>query len=386
MPPAPVYRDPCNGQFPHRQQTGCCPIEIASANRAATGGVRPATIATPLPVGMSGAISTQDLAYLNTVDHTPDNSFDLANATIVNLMAAAQSGVVDAGTVMGELATRIPTADDADARNTLTQSVTALKALIDTGVIQKSRAESNGNYLRLWGLSVKRVKQIDGPLTVLEPDSKIESSIVSVGEGSATTNRSKVLLPRLGSEMLFIMAVYQWTVLAHMYGVMTTEVSSHFIFEVVFLLIVKHKYSFWTAQEYLVECLDLLDKKVCTVDGVFSYDRNVMLTNAERLGAAFAGHFSRHQKGTKFQEGGADTIWNGKCQPCTSKANPCQSFNRNKPHDRVEHLNPDGTCKFRHVCSRWVTDKGPNGKCLATDHGWWNCNNPNKTADGKPQQ
>ena len=140
-----MYKDPCNGQFPHAQKPGCCPIDIANANRAPTDGVRPATVATPVPLGMAGAVLTQDLAYLNTVDHTPDNAFDLANSDANELMVAAQSGVVDAGTILGELAKRVPGAADADARGTLVNTITALKALIDTGVIQKSRAESNGN-------------------------------------------------------------------------------------------------------------------------------------------------------------------------------------------------------------------------------------------------
>lgn len=389
MPPAPVYRDPCNGQFPHAQRLGCCPIEISLNNRVpGAGGVRPATVATPLPTGMAGAVTTQDLAYLNTVDHSPDNAFDLAGSNPTDLLAAAQSGVVDAGTIMGELARRIPGAADADARGVLTSSITALKALIDAGVIQKSRAESNGNYLRMWALSVKKVKHIDGPLTVLEPDDKLEASLSLGGEAGTTTNRSKILLPRLGSELLFMMAVYQWTVLCHMYGVMPTDISSHFIFEVVYLLIVKHKFSFWTAQEYLIECLDLLDKKVCTVATVFSHDRGVMLQNADRLGGAFAQHFARKNKGAPLvgPGSGSQVPWNGLCQPCDSSANPCQSFNRNKAHDRPEHLNADGTCKFRHVCNRWVTDKGPSGKCLSTGHGWYNCSNPNKTTDGKPHQ
>ena len=383
MPPAPVYRDPCNGQFPHPQRVGCCPIEIASANRVPAAGIRPATVATPVPVGMTGAVTTQELAYLNTVDHTPDNAFDLAGSDVEALMIAAQSGVVDAGTILGELAMRIPGAADADARGALVSSVTALKALIDTGVIQKSRAESNGNFLRLWGLSVKKVKQIDGPLTVLEPSGD-DSSLMSVGETSTTTNKSKILLPRLGSEMLFIMAVYQWTVLAHLYGVMPTEISSHFVFEVVFLLLVKHKYSFWTAQEYLIEVLDLLDKKVCTVANVFTHDRGVMLTNAERLGEAFADHFAKKNRHAPPLHG--TTIWNGKCQPCDSKANLCQAYNRNKAHDRPEHLTKDGTCKFRHLCNRWVTDQGSSGKCMSADHGWYNCSNQNKTPDAKPHQ
>ena len=385
MPPA--YRDPCNGHFPHRQAVGCCPIEITNANRAQNAdGLRSATVGTPVPSALSGAVTTQDLAYLNTADHTPDDGFDVQNSTVDDLVVAAQSGTVDAGTILGELARRIPGAADADGRGVLTSSITAIKALIDTGVIQKSRAESNGNYLRLWGLSVKKVKLIDGPLTVIDAVGDAELTAMGAGSG-ATTNKSKILLPRVATDTLFKMAVYQWSVLAHVYGIMQFEISSHFFFEVVFLLEVKHGKSFWTCQEYLIECLDLLDKKVCTASNVYTHDRNVMLSNAEKLGEAFAQHFARKSGEAPPTGGGGDArVWNGKFQPATSKANLCQAYNRNKAHDNPKYLTKDGACIFRHLCNRWVSDKGPSGKCLAADHGWHNCTNPNKTADAKPHE
>ena len=97
-----------------------------------------------MPSALSGAVTTQDLAYLNTADHTPDDGFDVQNSTVDDLVVAAQSGTVDAGTILGELARCIPGAADADGRGVLTSSITAIKALIDTGVIQKCERSPMG--------------------------------------------------------------------------------------------------------------------------------------------------------------------------------------------------------------------------------------------------
>ena len=49
-----------------------------------------------------------------------------------------------------------------------------------------------------------------------------------------------------------------------------------------------------------------------------------------------------------------------------------------------QHLHKDGTCKFPHVCSKWVTGKGPGGMC-GENHPMYSCTNPNKT-NTKPTQ
>mgnify|MGYP001446078534 CR=1 FL=1 len=89
MPPA--WADPCNGHFTHDLARGKCPIEIAAANRVVNGGRRTATLGGILPNSLQDAVTTNDLAYLNTVDHTVDVGFDFGNATIQGLFDAAKS-------------------------------------------------------------------------------------------------------------------------------------------------------------------------------------------------------------------------------------------------------------------------------------------------------
>ena len=80
MPPAAVYNDPCHGHFVHDQKKGACPIEITSANRVVSAGVRPATTGTYIPGDIGQAVGNRDLRFLNLVDHTNDGAFDMAGA------------------------------------------------------------------------------------------------------------------------------------------------------------------------------------------------------------------------------------------------------------------------------------------------------------------
>ena len=41
----------------------------------------------------------------------------------------------------------------------------------------------------------------------------------------------------------------------------------------------------------------------------------------------------------------------------------CVAWNRGTDH-LAKHVNPGGSCKFRHACNNWVSDKGPRGQCL----------------------
>jgi len=66
-------------------------------------------------------------------------------------------------------------------------------------------------------------------------------------------------------------------------------------------------------------------------------------------------------------------VWNGKFS--ANSPNHCLTFNHNHAVHPKKHLFKDGTCKFRHVCMQWVTDKGPKGTCDG-DHGMYACTNP----------
>jgi len=149
---------------------------------------------------VSQAIDSSDLRFLNKVDHQNDAGFDVPGATVEELMDATQAGIVDGATAIADLARRIPGAATADDRGILTASITALKALMDTGIVLKSSQASNGNLLKLWGLAVKRASTVGGPISkALEPDvadiEAISSDMTRTSKSVAPTT-SRFLTPR----------------------------------------------------------------------------------------------------------------------------------------------------------------------------------------------
>ena len=86
---------------------------------------------------------------------------------------------------------------------------------------------------------------------------------------------------------------------------------------------------------------------------------------------------------------GTGVKYNGKF---SSDGKVCPHFNREDPKQAGKSaphphdcLKPDGTCKFNHVCNKWVSDKGKGGRCLCTagtpGHARFACDNPNRCSE-----
>ena len=103
--------------------------------------------------------------------------------------------------------------------------------------------------------------------------------VVTAGLDSGANSRTKMQIVRVKDESDFDMAVYMWSNLAHVLGVMSFEISSHMVFEVAYNIRAKHNETFWTAQEYLIECFDLVDCEVCKARVVANFDRNFKLSD-----------------------------------------------------------------------------------------------------------
>ena len=252
--------------------------------------------------------------------------------------------------------------------------------MVSIGFIAKGPSEANGNFLRLWAISVKKTKALGQPIVVLDGATFGEEFFK---EG----HKNKATVERLTTEQYFDAALYQFNLFAHVTGVMPMEILSVFVHEVAYLTRIKHGKSFWVAQEYFIACLDLLDRQTCKAAEIANHDRGVMLENAGRLAQKFIEAYSEKSGGLGVPlvdepHSSVKVPFNGLCQPANSKANCCPYFNRNKAHDNPKHLDSRGKCIFRHVCNHWVDNKGPSGRCLNTagsdGHGWHNCDNPNK--------
>jgi hypothetical protein len=308
---------------------------------------------------------------LNTVDHTTDVGFDFGGSTIQELFNAARSGTINAGDAMAELGGRVP-GSDAGGQTTLVNTIAALENLVKVGHIVKNPAQIAGNYLRVWAIATKKMKHLSGPILVVEGNSlSMENPDLETGSGKP----GKFSVDRMSTERLFDACIYQWSLLVHTLGLMTMEISATFVFDAAYLLRVRHGEDFWTAQEYFIACLDLLDRKKVKADKISSYDRGVMLSDARRFGEQFSTLASK-AKGSSSSDG--QRVFNGEFQP-SDKTNiqPCPYYNSGKKHD-PKHLTATGKCIFRHVCNHWVSDKGASGRCESGDHSWAKCDNPTK--------
>lgn len=369
MPPAWV--DPCNGHFTHEQTRGKCPLEIVQNNRVVVGGRRTAIVGGVLPTILQDSVTTSDLSYLNTVDHTADVGFDFTNGTVQEIFNAARDGVINGGDAMAELAGRIPPADEATQR-TLGHTISAIENLVKVGRIIKTPLQSSGNLLRIWACCTKKMKRLSGPIIVVE----VNSLTFDNGTDGEMSKTAKFSVDRMSTEPLFDACIYQWSLLSHTLGVMAFEISASFVFEAVHTLRVRHGESFWTVQEYFIACLELLDLKKVKADKVTEFDRGVMLHDAKRFGELF----SAKAKGISPSKPGTsgEKKWNGEFVSADrTNVMPCPYFNNGKEHDS-KHLSATGKCIFRHVCNHWVDSKGPGGRCESCDHNWPKCDHPNK--------
>jgi hypothetical protein len=370
MPPA--WTDPCHGHFTHEQTRGKCPIEVVANNRVITTGRRSAIVGGVLPSALLDTVSSSDIAFLNVADHSVDQEFDYDTSTVQQIFDAVRGGIINPGEAMAELGGRIPAAVAAD-QATLGYTIGAIENLVKVGQVSKNSLELSGNLLRLWACITKKIKKLTGPVMV------VDANLISLAAEGQGENKSKFSVDRLTTETLFDAAVYQWSLMAHSMGVMTFEISSHFVFEVVHLIRLKHGESFWTAQEYFIACLDLLDRKKVKVSAVPNYDRGILLADARRYGEHFSAGASKVGAPTEAHQ--AKVKWNKEFQAADNpKIPPCPYFNTGKEHD-PKHLTNAGKCIFRHVCNHWVTGIGTKGRCEATDHGWRSCTNADKCDD-----
>ena len=389
--PAPTsYVDPCNGQFSHAQNKGCCPIEVCINNSKITKGVRATTDLGVLPPTFVDVLTAGDAAYLRQNDHTADLSFDIVMATHKELMEAVTDGRVTVDNAVGSFIVRLTDAADSDERSEIRDYMSGLKEYRAIKGASKAReSDVKGNLLYLWAAVVKNVQVMGGAVASTDGPSliaDIEKLLAAESEGiQRAVPRLSII--RLNTEGKFDAALMQWSLMTHLVGVMNTAIQAKFLWSVAYVTRHHSDMDFWAAQEYFIACLDLLDRKICTVENVADKDRNVMISTAIRLGCVQSGAVTANSKNTSdgLSAGTAKKVWNGSSKPNTAanaRIKPCPVFNgRPGGVHNAGILDKNGACVFRHVCNAWVDDKGSGGMC-ERDHGRVTgpCDNAHKCA------
>ena len=388
--PAGGYVDPCNGQFKHEQSKGCCPIEVSINNAKITKGVRASTDLGVLPDTFIDVLSSGDAAYLRQIDHTADLSFDTINSTHKELMEAVTDGRVTVDTAIGVFIIRLTEAVNADERSEIRDYMSGLKEYRTIKGVSKAReSDVKGNLLYLWAAVAKNVQNLGGAVASTDGASLIADIEKLLTAESESVQRAvpRLSITRLNTESKFDAALMQWSLMTHLVGVMNTAIQAKFLWSVAYITRHHSDMDFWATQEYFIACLDLLDRKICTVENVADKDRNVMISTAIRLGCVQSGAALGSNKSTS-DAAAVVTVkktWNGSFKPNTAsnaKVKPCPVFNgRPGGVHNAGILDKNGACVFRHVCNAWVDDKGSGGMC-ERDHGRVSgpCDNARKCA------
>ena len=394
MPPAaaPAYMDACNGQFNHAQTKGCCPIEITLNNAKITKGVRATTDLGVLPPDFIDVLSPGDAAYLRQHDHTADLSFDIVKATHKELMEAVTDGRVTVDTAVGAFIIRLTDAADANERSEIRDYMGGLKEYRAIKGVSKARENDvKGNLLYLWAAVTKYVQNLGGGVAATDGPSLIADieKLLAAEAESVQRAAPRLSIVRLNAESKFDAALMQWSLMTHLVGVMNTAIQAKFLWSVAYVTRHHSDMDFWATQEYFIACLDLIDRKICTVENVADKDRNVMISTATRLGCIQSGAVSAGNKSTSDVSNVAKKVWNGSSKPNTAanaKIKPCPVFNgRAGGTHNAGILDRNGACVFRHVCNGWVDDKGSGGMCEG-NHGRITgpCDNVHKCATCLP--
>ena len=284
------------------------------------------------------------------------------------------------------------------AADRLERDLKNLSVMAKTGAMAVAAAHSTrdqgGVYSFLWARISEYVPKrgVDDKVTIATATADGASSSSSASAKSvysASLVRAKDLLTFSETMNLFVM-------FATSLGLVSTVVLTDFLQHIVYDTMVVRDYPWQVAQELLIVTLRRIEDSDKRYNFVNVLEQVYLPTVMEEaLAGAKAAYpkelavFFRTRGGTPRgnnanpDDASTDTkkAFNGKDTPTSKRC--CTTFNADIPRDhKPRELNPDGSCKCRHVCNHWVSDKGPWGRCMGEKgtpgHCRSACDNPSK--------
>ena len=196
----------------------------------------------------------------------------------------------------------------------------------------------------------------------------------SLSEKEKGSLNSKIYTPTTAEEFFEILSLFQAMMVQ--LGLAPLMVIFDFVQNTVWLPLRQPNCNWMLAHELLVAYLDRVDQSVDRSlnltnvyqrEGVDAMRNEAMAAARARFGSKFNDIF-RSTEGVRAPEGAKP--FNGKFS--ANSRMPCEAFNRGVEHN-PRHLHPDGTCKFKHGCSKWIKlADGSIGHCLR-DHKIGDC-------------
>ena len=325
--------------------------------------------------------SVLDTLLSMTRRYLPGTSVSLSGKSIGELLQIARDGSAPCADVLAELGGLIPGTTDADELNVLKLALDFLRIQMEMVKNSTSQPNSSGEVVGLlrylWAISGKIVVRSTNVATL-----NVERDASGISGSSRLTERIHwpVSMEQF-SDMLFT-----FSSLCHALGVCNFLLMTVFMREVVFDAILREGYSWQFAAALLVVHLEEIDGS--TTLNFSSILNDGSIDRRRRMADnAMVEHYKVH---SIFRTGGGKTPvsngdkkgspveWNGRFTKNAKLL--CQDYNNGKSECSSDKLYPNGTCKYKHACDAWVTDKGKDGVCGELDCKRAKCQNASRGA------
>ena len=207
-----------------------------------------------------------------------------------------------------------------------------------------------------WGKCSEVVLGGDGKITLGTDKEKTSTSTIT----------ARILVPTTAEEFFEILAL--WQAIVVQVGLAPFMVVHSVVQRTVWHPIRTVKMPWAVAHELLLAHLDRVDQSVdrsvrlanvCDKVGVDVLRAEAIEKALTRFGAKFQSDIFRFSGGARAPSGEREVkgvVYNGKTSQNSTR--PCEAYNRGVDH-LAKHLHPDGTCKFKHACGKWI--KMPDG-------------------------
>jgi len=355
----------CNGAFTHSAGRNDCPLSISRSNAVRTNGAPACTNISGLPISVQSDVHTSDLIVMRSAQDRTYAMVDLDTATTQEIMAAVIAKKVEATDVYLEIAKRSADNPSASDERTLTLMLTSLKGLVDNGLTRQI-SDIKGGLLHVFALALKSCATMKDPKIVTDVKSiqEIVQKRLDMNASGARTS-AKISIIRAQTSEVFLAAVYKWSMICHSMGVMTFDIQFLWVWEVVYIPLLRDRRPFTWVQEFFIICLDNLDSKACTFTEVAAFQQSVMHANASHWDNVLSNQSGPSSSNSPSSS--STSIITDLSQITVGSKNPtaiiCAAFNGPSNVHKKANVDRAGHCIFRHVCNQFVDDKGPAGVC-----------------------
>ena len=306
------------------------------------------------------------LAHRST--HVP---FDPAGKTATQVYSAALQGQIGKNEAQSALVTIMDDPALSDAQRHSVASTAAMMAAMTVPSSQDRHAGNTAGCLQfLVATLLKHISTRDGTVSV---------SGDQATTSAATRSLELRLVPPV-SEFHFYEMLNLFVMFSHAFGVGDCSITTAFISQVVHEKMRRRNYSWMMGYELFMVFLRAVDDSedptinLATIHSDGGLDGHA--EDAEAAGVIDYGATFRKTRvvSAKISPGNEGSEkWNGRDTPSAQKA--CISYNRGKPHPATS-LTKNGTCKFKHVCFKWISGAGKDAICGSRDHVHGKCDHP----------